>query len=405
MTHTSTRPSRVVLLLVLLLSIGCHRNSAGYLAEPVLDVVTLPFSLERGLIIVQARVNGVSGRFVMDNGFTLSACNADFAERAGITFTASASVRDGNNRNTRIGRARAQEISMGPITILRSGIYQIDSEKFLPCTPIDGILGASVINRLNWSFDFVNRTVKVSSRPFPAEGIRIPLRISRQSNSSFLTLSLHQSDLQTKIDLGYNGELKVHRSAGASLSGQPANRMVGIASLSATGLGKTDTTFSFPNQVLAWKDTRLPMPVEIDITRHLKYSARLGTGYLRQYRLVLNNSQKEMILAPAQQESNRALPLTMGISLYPIDSVYRIIQIQPDLPDVSDLPLFGVVERLDSLTLNDQTDFCALREYVGGKRQRREPVSLWLAARDTAVILPYREPALRPYEPSQMTAE
>ena len=84
------------LTLALMASVFCMAAHAQF-------AVTIPYTMERGKMIVSAEVNGVKGRFVLDTGAPC-ALSSEFARKAGISpeqeITASDS--NGNPVKTRV---------------------------------------------------------------------------------------------------------------------------------------------------------------------------------------------------------------------------------------------------------------------------------------------------------------
>ncbi|MEM9022745.1 MAG: retropepsin-like aspartic protease [Bacteroidota bacterium] len=161
-----------IVLLGTLLS-GCltiSRFERGRLKPAPIPVTEVAFEQVKGLIVLEATVNGVKGRFLLDNGFSLSALNPGFAARAGIRFRGSVKLVDANKKSTQTGEATVDNVVIGQHTFLRTGFYAIDTRRFFPCDSLDGVIGASIINKINWQIDFNTQRLRLSPEPFAASG-------------------------------------------------------------------------------------------------------------------------------------------------------------------------------------------------------------------------------------------
>jgi len=238
-------------------------------------VLEIPFEYVNGLIVLKAKVNSVEGRFLFDNGATHSCFNKGFARRSNVIFTKKTRITDGNNNKTYLRKAKVEKIEIDKAIFSDTQAYLIDTKKFFPCDPVDGIIGASIINAVNWKIDFEKKKLLLSLKPFEADGLKMKMDISSSSNSTFINFKLNKKTLRTKIDFGFKGELKVNSyKKRFSLSGIKTERRTGISSLSVTGLGNIDATKIIHRDFnLSYLNKQLPISPEVTLTKYLKYDA------------------------------------------------------------------------------------------------------------------------------------
>ena len=386
-----------IALLLFLIPFSCIRTSnfdAGYLAQKIDSELTIPFSFDSELIIIEASINGVNGRFLFDNGFSLSALNEDFAQRAKVTMKGSASIRDGNNNRTNLKRATIQNLKITEAAFINTGAYIIDTNRFLPCDPIDGIIGASIINKINWSINFDKQVLSLSSNAFQSDGFEIPISIA-QNNSSFANFSISNINVRTKLDLGYQGQLKLKKEKFLrSFEHSLARKNIGITSLSASGLGNIDTTYAIDNQPVSSNNQQLHQAIEAELTNHLKYDARMGLGYLKNYNVVINSSGKRYVLKERNTEDAARVDKSYGVAIYPINGIYRIINIDSNRPDLRAFSLMDTVLQIDDKVMSTFSDKCEFSSYLNSKKVLSEDIVLIIEGLQNPVALSFIEPVL-----------
>ncbi|MEL6252845.1 MAG: retropepsin-like aspartic protease [Bacteroidota bacterium] len=391
--------NKFILFLLLLLSYSCiniNNFDRGYLEKRIQDTVEVPFESYRGLIILEAKFNGVEGKFLFDNGASYSCVNQDFAEKAGIKFKQGSSISDGNNRKTTVKESTAKDIAIDKIHFKNTGVYLIDTKNFFPCKEdVDGILGASVINKINWLIDFKGEKIQISSSAFNNDGISFPISFS-SNNSSFMTFELNDFPVRAKIDFGYQGDLKLREGEYKhKFSGMKVDKSVGISSLSISGLGKNDTTYDIHNGIeMRIDNIRLPYPPEINLTKNLKYKARIGTDFFRNYELVVNSSEKEYLLKAYEEEFDTEDYRAYGVAIYKVEESYRIIQLKPSLIKDQPIEIMDEVISINEKSVDSFSDFCALREFLAKSREEAETLYLRIKGKELSFTFPYQKAEL-----------
>ena len=102
------------------------------------------------LVFIKAKVNGVDGLFLFDNGFTNCALNTEFAEKCNLKFTGKRTVNDANNQKTTFKDGEIQVLTIGDFVFKNPTFHEINTKNFLPCFPFDGVIGGNVIKQVNW---------------------------------------------------------------------------------------------------------------------------------------------------------------------------------------------------------------------------------------------------------------
>lgn len=361
----------------------------------------IPFDTIQNLIIIEAEINGHKGRFLFDNGFTLSAIHSDFAEKAGITFNKSATANDINNKKSTLEETTVASIKIGDIDFQKTGFYKIDTKKFFPCDDIDGVIGGSIINKVNWKVLYRDRKIILSKQAFSVpedSGTVIDVLFTR-GNSAMAELTLQEETINFKVDIGMSGEMAIRKSEfGHLYTGFDAVKSDGITSLGATGLGNIEHNYDLAERVhVSSGDVALPVEAKLELEQAQKYDGYLGVGYLKHYDFIVNSTEKQYILttpiAPAEKVASN-----YGIGLYIIDDTCRIIQKNGFDPLLNGIALMSIVTTIDDQETSAFRSVCDLKAYFRKKYAEKSDMVLQLGDNEEPLVLPYREAVLGPVE-------
>lgn len=351
----------------------------------------LSFDTIQNLIIIEAEVNGYTGKFLFDNGFTLSAVHPDFAKKVGITFNESASVRDINGNRTTLAQTRVESIKIGDFDFRNTGFYQIDTKKFFPCDDIDGVIGGSIINKANWKIQYRDKKIELSRKRFDTPENSTVLKIGyNRANSALTKLTIREKEFLFKIDIGMSGETTLGTNQINLFSGQKAVMVDGVTSIGATGLGKVESNYEIVHrQALSKDDIELPVRAELELDESPKYTGYIGIGYLKHYDVILNSTKKQYILTnPVAPEDKH--PEGYGVNLYYTNGAYRIITKNPSDTLLNGIPVMTEVTHIDSRFASSFESVCELREYLLRKYEEKTDLVLRLKDYPALIVLPHR---------------
>ena len=385
---------KLTLILAAIVFYGCisySQNDRGNFIPANNEPVEIDFEVLSGLIVIEAEINGVSGKFIFDNGASLSVINQDFADKAYFKFDGYSNIQDANNIASTIPNGTVDTVTIGNQIFQGTGFFQTETEVFMPCNEIDGFIGASIINKANWRINFEEKKIHISSTPFRANGKKLPISIS-DNNSSFTTISILGVSYQSKIDLGSNGSIKINKKySDNSFEGLLAEKRIGTMSLSANGLGKTDTIYHLYDKlpIINSGDT-LPAHASIMIKDKLKYQGYIGLNYFYNYgELLINSTEREYILVNSKEYLQKKVDSSFGLDIYPIDNVWKIIQIDPYDSTLFEIELMDEVLMIDNIPMEQFKNICDYIKYLKIKIDKKE--SLVISIKDSLTLeLPFR---------------
>ncbi|PHN05379.1 retropepsin-like aspartic protease [Flavilitoribacter nigricans] len=364
---------------------------SGQLIPAAQEPVAMDFQLEGDLILIQAEVNGRSGTFLLDNGFSMSALDPEFARKAGVTFHDKGGLRDANNQRMEILKTIVDTVRIEGQTFVGTGFYEIETSTFFPCYPVDGIIGATIMNKINWELDFAAQRLRLSSVPFEKPGIRWAVDFI-DNNSTLVKLSFRDKTVKAKIDLGSTGGIKLDTEHFRdAFSGTSVVKRMGRFSLSAAGLGGEETAYETASVLpVGYQEEEMPRGARLELRSGLKYPAYVGLEYLRNYDLVINSTAGHYILTPVAGEELPDQLRSYGLAIYQIDGTWRVILLTAGDPLLSKVQIMDEVEELDGAPMSRFPDICAYKDYLATKVDQQAPLNIVLNRTGERLELPYR---------------
>lgn len=356
--------------------------------EPVQFLSETNFDFQQNHIYFKAKINGVEGTFIFDNGFTVTGLDNDFAARCGIVADSSITLADANEAEAQGQMGSAGLIQIADVNFKNTRVAIIDTDGLPACQKVDGFIGSSVINKANWKIDFVQKHLQFSSRPFIDAGLRCAYTVSR-SNRHFIEFKYEGEPFWVHIDLGSSGELELNKEAFTPIfAGLPAQMNVGASSLALFGLNAVDTFYTLNRPFkFGYDKYQITNSPRIELQRDVEY-ARLGLGYLHQFNLIINSDTKEYILSPNKLLSSIREEKDYGVVFYPVEGQQRLVRLSACENVVRlGLTLGEVVEKVDGQAVESLGDWCAIKTYIRAKANRGENLRLKIRGRKEECVL------------------
>lgn len=174
-------------------------------------VDTLSFDVNRSLLVLDGKINSVPAKFVFDTGAGLGVITrAFFAKEIPENKGNTINVQDSNNQISLASTVVLDSIAIGSFKFHKHTALVYDMP-FLKCKNYF-LLGADIINKLHWKFDFNNKKGYVSNRAFnvPANAENISFNIKQ--NVHYADIYVNDKKIKNVlIDLGYNGFFEINR--------------------------------------------------------------------------------------------------------------------------------------------------------------------------------------------------
>lgn len=175
------------------------------------DPKPVPLSLHRNRIIIEAAINGVKGRFILDTGATAIVLDDQFAQRAGAAVIGGPS-----EASTFYGKVRTQTRRVGTMAVGGSTLHNVvvDSEDFrahdyrgLDAEGYDGLMGYDLFAGAIVKLDIFQSTLTLLD---PARELSdtsgVPFRVDLSRRIPVIPMRINASvPVQTILDTGNPG--------------------------------------------------------------------------------------------------------------------------------------------------------------------------------------------------------
>ena len=275
--------------------------------------VKIPFEYRLGLIILKVNISGEEYDFLLDTGAP-NVISKELFKKLEISSLFEQKVIDSQNEESNLGFLLIKKLGIGGINFLNTGAATADlkQSKELGCLQIDGFIGSNLMRKAVWKFDYENQIITISncveSLNISESSEKIPFFTDITGTPS---IDIALNDIKEKnvvVDLGSNGDIFLSKKTFNKLvdTDPTISRTVSFGSSSSGlyGIGHKDSIqhalisdISFGDVVL--KNTVVEFTNESGIT--------IGTNYFKNYDLIINWFDKEIILTKKKEYDNSSL--------------------------------------------------------------------------------------------------
>lgn len=284
---------------------------------------TIPIMIQNDIIVMEAKLNGKPMNFMWDNGFSFSALDKtvsktaalkDYKEKESISGT------DAINNKVKLDLKIANTLSVKNHIIKDSPLVLIDVNTLTGGSlDIQGIIGATVIKKLNWDFNFDENYVIVSQKPFQKEGMIIPFELDLY-NRMFTSLELNGITNGVEIDFGSNSdEIDLTIKALGLFKDTKKSKYEGISTMSVSGIDDFSVNYSIKDFNYKIGGVTFNHPIKIFLSDDVN-EARIGNKMLRHYNCVVNSSTNQIILTDRETELRTSPEKSFGYIIVKLDN-------------------------------------------------------------------------------------
>lgn len=169
----------------------------------------VPITLGKGdLVLVEAMVNGVKARFMLDTGFSISWISEKLAHRAGVTPSSETiSLRDVNGHSRDTPFAVLRDLRLGGLAISNQLVtvgHFLTLEWF-----VDGVIGWDALQYLDFTWDFPSLLMTLAE---PAGPVVTAPHLSGRSGPSFTATASTGQSMLISFDSGAHGNARANAS-------------------------------------------------------------------------------------------------------------------------------------------------------------------------------------------------
>lgn len=332
----------------------------GYTQEESFKV-KIPFEYRLGLMIIKVDINKETYDFVLDSG-GVNLLSKELAEKLGSKglITQNTGGHQGNYQPMDFTKIEALSIGGIKFEETACGIGDFNQSMELGCIELDGMIGANLMRLAVWEFDFSNQIITITNTK---ESLALGAKTKKVS---FYTNEVYQpycnvningvEEKNVLIDLGSNGDFilsynnyeQIHKAL-------PSNKKAieyGYPSSGYYGFSKIDSIYYLQTEKFSMGEIKLEKKI-------LKFSKtvnpHIGTAFLKNYDLVMNWTDNEILLNPHTAYDNQQF--TNRISINYKDGALRVATIIKE----SEVDILGI-QVGDKIMQVDGKDYSVLTE-------------------------------------------
>ncbi|MBN8703190.1 MAG: aspartyl protease family protein [Bacteroidetes bacterium] len=266
----------------------------------------IPFEFKDGLIIVKVGINGVEYNFIVDTGAP-NVLSTELATELKLKNTSKQKVEDSHGASSALGFTTINKLTIGGIDFLNTGaaIADLKQNPILECHHIKGFIGANLMRKAIWEFDFKNKMISIANS---IDSFRIPSNANLVpfytdiTGTPFIDMSYNGLiDKNVTVDFGYNGNIETstvvfNKLKQSKLISDNTCRF-GCNSFGLSGRGNNDTIYDAVISKIKIGDITLTdYVVSFNQDKSKSNIKLIGTAFFKNYRIILNWNKNKLIL-------------------------------------------------------------------------------------------------------------
>jgi hypothetical protein len=329
---------------------------------------SLPFNLEKGLLIIGAKVNNTDSDWALDTGAGMSITTETFNEQAGLTpINKKQKVRDVNKNIQKIEQVIVPNLTIGSFTASTLKVATFNMP-FLSCQKVQ-LLGQDFMKAYNWKFDFENNKVYISDKPFTPDPSMIAWDISFEKNRPFTQIKWGSQTIKCLIDFGYRGYLDLNENLPIAKETLEEKKKAGtFLSYRTNVMGLLSTEEKDIHYVLAdslriSNDWIYNLPVSISNYAGAKIGLHFFTSFSNT--LIINNQLDKYYFSPKIIPLYARPPLDAGFA-YDNGKLKIVDKNTSSASSASELLMGEEIKSVDGKRADDFGSYCALLSWRFG---------------------------------------
>lgn len=279
----------------------------------------IPFNYDAQLPIIEAEINGQSGRFLFDTGAP-NVISREFAEKQKIKTLAYGTINDsGGHSLSKQSYVNLEKIALGNLVFKNTGavIQDLGNSEVMKCLNLDGIIGSNLMRKALWKIDYKNKQISITDDldnfNITKDYITISFKEKTQG-TPLIDLNLDNVEVSNlTFDTGSNGDISLPTKALKVLQKQKevkSTYSVGSTSYGVGGKAKTDTLFYGIIDHLKIGNATINNKI-LEFSTH---DDNIGNNYFENYDVILDwQNQKIYMLQLREYDYNSIENFGFGI--------------------------------------------------------------------------------------------
>lgn len=274
--------------------------------------VDIPFEYRLGLIVLKVKIEGKLYDFVLDTGAP-NVISKELAKSLKLQPTFSQKVGDSRNTELNLDFVTVKNIQLSGLDFNNTGAVIADIRKYqeVGCLKIDGFIGSNLMRKALWKFDFKKQIITITnsldSLDLTSYKEKIPFYPEITGTPLFDIKVNGILERDIVIDLGSNGDITLNNKTYDKISkdNHSLNELIvyGKQGSGLYGSGNNDTT----TYVMASKIALGDISLTNEIVDFSKGSSTIGLNFLKNYNIILDWSNKNMLLSNHKEYQNSTI--------------------------------------------------------------------------------------------------
>jgi predicted aspartyl protease len=305
--------SLILFIVLILLLSGCSLTKVGQIlksgtVKPKAFKTEIPFEYRLGIIVIKVKINGTDYNFMLDTGAP-NVISKELAALLQLESKKTSKATDSGKNKSEVGFVIVDEITIGDLRFLKTGaaVTNISASKEISCMEIDGIIGSNLMRKAIWQIDYANKKITITNS---MDSLHLKDNLEKitfypkPSGTPVVGINVNGVSEDVIIDTGSNGDIDLSKKTFKKIIGGnptiPNVVKVGVSSAGLFGQAKPDSSHSAVVNRMAFGDVIL----EHQIADFGNVTPKIGTAFLKNYDVVLNWFDKEILLEKKSDYDN-----------------------------------------------------------------------------------------------------
>ena len=369
----------IIRLAILLLLTSCSTKKKfgklfeeGYTQQQAFNV-KIPFEDRFGLIVIKVELNNETYDFILDSG-AVNVLSKKLAKKLGGKGLFTVNNADSQGNAQQLEMTKIEEISIGGIKFTGTGAGIIDLHQSIDvgCMEVDGVIGSNLMRLAVWKIDFKNQVITITNRKeslaLGTKVKKIPFYTYGEEDKPFCNLKINEvEEKNVVIDLGSNGGFSLSYNSYEKIQNAlPIHKKAieyGSVGSGGYGYGKMDSLYHVQAGSLSVGEIELNNQI-IQFSKSIVPT--LGTAFFKNYDLVMNWEDKELLLSPHTDYDNHQF-IHVGFNLHYQDDALIIASLLKESDaEQSGMQLGDKITQIDGKDYSNASieDHCDLLKQV-----------------------------------------
>lgn len=323
--------------------------------------------LKHGLIIIPVILNGETYRFLFDSGAPFSISDK-LQNRYQFKTISKGHIVDTDKNRAKVNYVQVDTILIQNIPFVNQTAFVLnfESNPFINCMELDGIIGSNLIRFCNWKIEYQDAEItlfKSAANDMPDKGISIPFFTDQQYNV-LVNMKVGETVIKNlTIDYGSNGSLSLPKHIFKTLkqNGEIGDTFIEKGYAESGIIGKPIQV----NQEITYIDTVIFGELLIDQVKvKSSGSGLIGSKILSRYNITIDWNNRNLVFYEVDSADNDHKTFGLRIG-YADDKKLYVQSIIEDSPaaEAGVQPNMQVL-KIDSIDFTSNFNFCDYVDYL-----------------------------------------